>query len=109
MEIEVQKIPESLKRKGLPKKLAEICRKNDVTFMAVFGSYARGEQRRESDIDIAIKFDPSKRKTLLDLIGLEDELRKAFRRKVDLGTFSSISPYIIESVKKEMCVIYGKE
>ncbi|MGZ4850836.1 MAG: nucleotidyltransferase family protein [Candidatus Bathyarchaeia archaeon] len=109
MEIEIENLPKALRRKGLPEKLVEICRKNDVTFMAVFGSYVRGEQDIKSDVDIAIKFDPTKRKTLLDLIGLEEEFSRAFRKKVDLGTLNSISPYIIENVKKEMCVIYGKE
>jgi predicted nucleotidyltransferase len=33
---------------------------------------------------------------------MENELRKIFKRKVDLGIFSSLSPYIIEDVKKEM-------
>jgi len=109
MEIEAENLPRTLRRKGLSEKLAEICKKNDVTFMAVFGSYVKGKQNSKSDIDIAIKFDPTKRKTLLDLIGLEDELRRTFRRKVDLGTLNSISPYIIEDVKKEMRVIYGEE
>jgi len=39
---------------------------------------------------------------------VEGELTKIFGRKVDLGIFSSISPYIIDDVKKEMKVIYEK-
>ncbi|HLN45400.1 MAG: nucleotidyltransferase family protein [Chloroflexota bacterium] len=108
MEIESEKLPRTLWRKGLPEKLTEICRKNDVIFMALFGSYVRKEQHKKSDVDIVIKFDPTKRKTLLDLIGLQDELSKAFRKKVDLGTLNSISPYITDNVKKEMCIIYGE-
>lgn len=108
MEIQVEKLPKALQRKGLEKKLAALCRENDVTFMAVFGSYVRGEQHRGSDVDIAIEYDPSKSKTLLDLIHLEGELSKAFKRKVDLGIFSSLHPYIIDDVKREMCVIYER-
>ncbi len=62
----------------------------------------------KSDIDIAIEFDQSKGKTLLDLVRLEDELSKLFKRKVDLGVFSSLNPYIAEDVKREMLVIYEK-
>jgi predicted nucleotidyltransferase len=76
MQIQVERLPKPLRRKGLDKELAEICRKNDVVFLAVFGSYVRGEQHRGSDVDIAIEFDPSKDKTLLDLIHLENELEK---------------------------------
>jgi hypothetical protein len=44
----------------------------------------------------------------LDLVRIENELRKIFRRKVDLVVLRSLSPYIIEDVKKEMWVIYEK-
>jgi predicted nucleotidyltransferase len=108
MEIQVENLPEVLRTSGLEEKLAEICRKNDVVFLAVFGSFVRGEQNRKSDVDIAIEFDKSKPKTLLDLVGLEDELSKVFKRKVDLGVFSSLSPYVVEDVKREMHVIYEK-
>ena len=108
MQIQIEKLPKALQRSGLDKKLAEVCRKNDVVFLAVFGSYVRGEQHRGSDIDIAIEFDPSKEKSLLDLIHLEHELSKVFKRKVDLGIFSSLHPYVIDDVKKEMRVIYER-
>jgi predicted nucleotidyltransferase len=108
MEIEIGNLPRSLRKKGLEEKLAEICRKNDVVFMAMFGSFVRGEQNTRSDVDVAIEFDKSKGKSLLDLISVEDELRRIFKRKVDLGIFSSLNPYIMEDVKKEMRVIYEK-
>ena len=108
VKIEIQNLPKDLKREGLEEKLAEICRKNDIVFMAIFGSFVRGEQNRKSDIDIAIKFERNSEKSLLDLIRIENELRKIFKRKVDLGIFSSLNPYIVEDVKKEMRVIYEK-
>jgi predicted nucleotidyltransferase len=108
VKIEFQDLPEGLRRKGLEEKLAEICRKNDIVFMAIFGSFVRGEQKRKSDIDIAIEFERNSEKSLLDLVRIENELRKIFRRKVDLGIFSSLNPYILEGVKKEMRVIYDK-
>jgi len=108
MEIEVEKLPKALRRRGLEDKLSIICKDNDIVFLAVFGSFVRGEQNSKSDVDIAFEFDRSKRKTLLDLIRLEDELSRVFKRKVDLGVFSSLNPYVVEDVKKEMCVIYEK-
>ncbi len=108
MEIEVEKLPKVLRKKGLEEKLLKICKKNDVVFLGGFGSFVRGEQNRKSDVDIAIEFDEGKRKTLLDLVRLEDELSKVFGRKVDLGIFSSLNPYVLENVKREMRVIYEK-
>ena len=109
MERQVEKLPEVLRKKGLEQKIAEVCRKNDAVFLAVFGSFVTGEQNRKSDVDIAIEFDQSKRKTLLDLLRLEDELSIVFKRKVDLGVFSSLNPCIVEDVKREMRVIYEKK
>jgi len=106
MEIQIGNLPKSLRRKGLEEELAEVCRKNDIVFMAIFGSFVRGEQTKRSDVDVAIEFDKSKGKSLLDLIRVEDEFRKVFKRKVDVGIFSSLNPYVIEDVKKEMRVIY---
>jgi predicted nucleotidyltransferase len=59
-------------------------------------------------VDIAIEFDKLKPKSLLDLIRVENELSKAFKRKVDLGIFSSLSRYVLDDAKKEMRVIYEK-
>ena len=108
MEQEVEGFPRVLQKRGLKEKITEICRRNDVVFMAVFGSFVRGEQKNTSDIDIAIEFDKSKKKSLFDLAHVENELATVFGRKVDLGVFSSLNPYIIDDVKKELCVIYEK-
>ena len=108
MEIQIGNLPEELRKKGFEQKLAQVCRKNDIVFMAIFGSFARGEQNKKSDVDVAIEFDAKKEKTLLDLVHVEGELKRIFKRKVDLGIFSSLNPHIIEDVKKEMCIIYEK-
>ena len=106
--IEIENLPIQIRKKGLEQKLVKICEENDVVFMAIFGSFVRGEQKNKSDIDIAIEFDKNKPKSLLDLVHVEYELSKIFKRKVDLGIFSSLNPYIIEDVKKEMRIIYEK-
>lgn len=106
--IKIENLPVQLKRKGLEKKLVRICKENDIVFMAIFGSFVRGEEKKKSDIDIAIEFDDEKPKSLLDLVHVENELSEIFKRKVDLGIFSSLKPSILEDVKKEMLVIYEK-
>jgi len=108
MELKIEGLPKILQRKGLKEKIAEICEKNDIVFLAIFGSTVRGEQKKTSDIDIAIEFGKNKQKTLFDLVHVENELTSVFRRKVDLGIFSSLSPYVIDNVRKEMRVIYEK-
>ena len=52
--------------------LIEICRKNDVAMIGVFGSVARGEATTQSDIDLLVRF--SKGKSLLALVALERQI-----------------------------------
>jgi len=85
-------------------RLIEICRKNDVTMIGIFGSMARGESTEQSDIDLLVKF--AKRKSLLALVRLERELSVALGRKVALLTEAAISPYLRERVLCELQVIY---
>ena len=84
--------------------LGEICRRNDVSRLSVFGSFARGQDRPDSDIDSLVEF--SEEKGLLDLVALERQLSEAFGRKVDLLTEQSISPYIRDSVKRDQRVLF---
>ena len=73
--------------------------------IAIFGSYAKGEEKLSSDIDILVEF--SERKSLLEFVGIERQLSELLGVKVDLLTEKSISPYLIDRIRKEMEVIYG--
>ena len=86
-------------------KLIDLCRQNDVSMVGIFGSMVRGEAKKNSDIDLIVRF--SKRKSLLAMVRLERELAETLGRKVDLLTEASISPYMRERVLQEMQVIYG--
>ena len=72
--------------------------------IAIFGSYAKGEEKIDSDLDILVEF--SERKSLLELVKIERKLSESLGIKVDLLTERSISPYLIERVKEEMEIIY---
>jgi len=87
-------------------KVKDILSQNGVEFAGIFGSRARGEEKPESDIDIMIRFKEGKTKGLLELISLERKLSEILGLEVDLITQDSISPYIKESVLKDLKVIY---
>ena len=81
----------------IKKKIVKVLKKNNVKRAGIFGSYARGEEKKNSDIDILIKFNGS----LLDLVGLEMELKKILKKNVDLLTYNEISPYLRERILNE--------
>jgi len=86
-------------------KLVSILKKHGAKKIEIFGSYARGEQKETSDLDVIVEFE--KRKSLLELVGIEQELEDALGIKVDLLTRASISPYLIERIEKESKVVFG--
>jgi hypothetical protein len=92
-------------RNGVSREIARILESHGAKKIAIFGSYARGEEKPESDIDVIVDF--SERKSLLELVRIERELPETIGTKVDLLTEKSISPYLIDAVKREMEVIYG--
>ena len=66
----------------------------------IFGSYARGEQKETSDLDVVVEFE--KRKSLLELVGIKQELEDNLGIKIDLLTEDSINPYLIEKNQKRI-------
>ena len=65
----------------------------------VFGSVARGEAGPASDIDFLVQMDSGR--SLLDLIGLTQELESILQRKVDVLTDEGLSPYLKECIQAE--------
>ncbi len=80
-------------------KIMPILKKNNVIKAGIFGSFVRGDYNKKSDIDILIKF--KGRKSLFDLAGLEIELEKKLKKKVDVLTYNSIHPLLKERILKE--------
>ncbi|MFZ3074204.1 MAG: nucleotidyltransferase family protein [Minisyncoccales bacterium] len=86
-------------------KIVEILKRNGVKKAAVFGSFARGEEKKTGDIDILVEVPEGT--VFFEFIGLEMELEKAAKRKIDLLTFNSIHPLLKDIILKEQKPIYG--
>lgn len=84
-------------------KIIPILKRYDVKRAALFGSFVRGEQREDSDIDILVEFRDGK--SLLDLAGLKIELEEALGRKVDVLTYNSLHPLLRDKILQEQKVI----
>ena len=81
----------SLKLKKIVQRIKKILKENNIKKAGIFGSYARGEDKKASDIDILIE--PTKNMGFR-FAGLEIQLTKALKRKVDLVSYNGISPYL---------------
>ncbi len=95
----------------LTKKVREtiiaILARNDAERIAIFGSYARGEAGAKSDIDILVRF--ARKKSLFEIVRIEDELRKSLRRDVDLVTENAVSPYLADTIHRDAVVIFDAQ
>jgi len=72
-----------------------------VKKLGLFGSFVRGEPRVESDVDLLVEFEPSK-KTFDNFIQLSFFLEEVFKRRVELVTPESLSPYIGPHIMDEV-------
>lgn len=90
----------------IKKKINPILKRRDVVKAAIFGSAARGEMKKNSDVDILIKY--GSKKSLLDLVRLQFELEGKLGKKVDLLTYKSIHPLLRHIILKEQKIIYEK-
>jgi hypothetical protein len=82
----------------------EILKKEGVVFAGLFGSYSRGEEKNESDIDILVRFEEPK--SLLRLVNIQNRLSDALNKRVDLVTEKFLSPYFRQNVLDNLLVIY---
>lgn len=71
--------------------------------VGIFGSYARNEQKKESDLDLLVHF--SKSISLFDLVGLEIELSEKLGIKVDLVTERAVHPKLKSYINQDLKVI----
>ena len=81
-------------------KIIKILKKNKIKKAGIFGSYARGEQKKNSDIDIAVEINNPKM-SLLGFVKIINSLEKILKRKVDLVEYDSIKPRIKERILNE--------
>lgn len=89
------------------RQITDLCKKNDVAFLGVFGSAARGDIQGSSDVDLLIQYD--KPKGLFDHSRIALELESLFGRRVDLVTDRALSKYIRTNVYRDLKPLYGRQ
>ncbi len=90
-------------RNDIIRAISSVLKRHKIARAYLFGSFARNEKKFR-DIDIAIQ-PPKGKFSLLDLVGLEDEISGKTGKKIDLVTINSISPYLKPYIEKDMVQI----
>ena len=87
--------------------LAEYFATQPVLKAWLFGSYARGEQREDSDIDILVTLDKSQ-PIGLRFFGMYADLKELLGREVDLVSEGTLKPFAVESANRDKILIYER-
>ncbi|MEW5995765.1 MAG: nucleotidyltransferase family protein [Candidatus Zixiibacteriota bacterium] len=85
--------------KALRKDMPELASRYGVKRLALFGSFARGEQKRTSDVDVVVEL---KRPLGLEFVDLAERLKRVLGRRVDLLTPAGLKSIRVPSVRKRM-------
>jgi len=76
-----------------------LSRRYPIRRLALFGSWARGEAREDSDIDVLVEVDPS---IGLRFVDIGEELERALGRRVDLVSRRAIKPDLWKQIEPEL-------
>jgi hypothetical protein len=94
-----EKIEKSLEK--IKPIIIKILKKYKIERAGIFGSYAHGEERKNSDIDILISHPKSPKGQGFGFVSIGYELESVLKKKVDLVTYKSLSPYLKERILNE--------
>jgi len=81
------------------KDILRLAARHGARNVRVFGSLVRGEGREDSDLDLLVTLGEGR--SLLDLVGLKQDLEDLVHRPVDVVTEQALSPYLRERVLSE--------
>ena len=81
-------------------RILPILKRNNIVRAGVFGSYARGDYKQNSDIDLLVEIN-DKKMSLLGFIHIKHELEDSLKKKVDLVEYKLIRSEIRDNILNE--------
>lgn len=91
----------------ITQQIAEYFKTQPVLKVWLFGSFSRGEEKEDSDIDLLIVLDPEQPMGLR-FFGMWGDLERLLNRKVDLVTEGNLEPFAHESFNRDKILIYER-
>ena len=95
-------------RQEMIQQIAEYFKTQPVLKVWIFGSFSRGEEREDSDVDLLILPDRSQHFSLFTLSGMYEDLKNLLGRDVDLITDGGLMPFARESADHDKILIYER-
>ena len=89
----------------ISEKARPVFEKYGVTRARIFGSFARGDARPDSDVDFLVSY--GKTLSLWDYIGLRQDMEEKLGRKVDMVAEDRVIPYFKNSIYRDLKPFYG--
>ena len=81
-------------------------RDRGATSLYLFGSSARDEATADSDLDLFIDYDPTKKFSLVDLVGIKFLLQDTLGVEVDVTTRDSLHPMLREEIERSAVRVF---
>jgi predicted nucleotidyltransferase len=99
---------ESIDRVDIIKKICDFLKKDGRISKAwIFGSFARGDYKIDSDIDLMVVYSDKSTGTLFDYADIKFSLEDLLKLKVDLVEAGYVKSFATESVNRDKVLIYG--
>lgn len=87
-------------------RIAELCRRNKVRELSLFGSRSRGDNRRNSDYDLLVEFYPNSGISLFEYSRMQIDLTEIIGCRVDLVSKKGLKKHVRDNVLRDAKPIY---
>lgn len=77
-----------------------------ATSLYLFGSAARDDAQKDSDLDLFIDYDPARRFSLIDLVGIKQFLEEKMLAEIDITTRDSLHPMLKAEIEQSAVRIF---
>ena len=88
--------------------IVEYCKSKPIDKVWIFGSFSRGEERPDSDVDILVAITPGAKFSLLDHSAMICDLEDLLQRPVDLVKEGTLLPFAVESANHDKILVYER-
>ena len=103
-----QNQPYNMSTQAMTQIIANYFKTQPVLKAWLFGSFARGEETPDSDVDILVQYDSNAKISLMTISHMMGELEKSTGRRVDLIEDGCLLPFAVESANRDRKLIYER-